>query len=734
MLGAAPFLCGMRFSRSFALVAGFPAAFAVHGQSIEAARGAALGATVSFTGVVTSGASLGPVRFLQDATGGIAVFPGTGSAPGFAPQVGDAMEIQGVLTDYNGLLEVTPVTAHTVTASGQPLPAAQVITPIALGEAVEGRLVRINGVAFLGAGNFTAGAWTISAGGQYAEVYLAAGHPLVGTPVPTGPVDVVGIASQYDPSLPYTSGYQLLPRGVDDLMVDASIAFLPPVTQSAITTGGFTLAWATTVPGTSQVRYGTTPALGSLAGDPTPATAHAAALTGLQPATFYYAQAFSVDGTDTAFSDVGLYATASTSSGAIRVYFNRSTDHSVSTGVDAASLFQATDDTIKAYIDRAQSTLDIAMYNTSSTMLVAAVNAAVSRGVQVRWIAEGSNTNSALASLNSIVPVLYREDGLGSGTHDKFFVIDAESADRAWVMGGSCNWTNQGFFDDYNNLVFIQDQSLAKCYRAEFEEMWGGSGPQPDPSNSRFGAAKTDNTPHWFNIGGVPVESRFSPTDGTTARIISALDAAQHNVQLALYVFTENSLADAVVHAHARPGVTVRGDMEEVWFSGSEFNYLVGQGVEMYSHYSEPGLLHHKYAIIDEGTPDAVVVTGSHNWTATAESVNDENTLFIHDPVIANLFFQEWTARHQAVAGIDAADAPALLTTFPNPVRERLWVRTRLQQGTVAIADAVGREVSVVPFRADAAIDVGGLRAGAYLFTLRDARGRLAGTGRFIKE
>ncbi|HEX2617676.1 MAG TPA: phospholipase D-like domain-containing protein, partial [Flavobacteriales bacterium] len=602
----------------------------LHAQPVQDARNATIGSTVTFSGIVTSGSSLGTVRYVQDAGAGIAVFPGPGSVGGFAPLPGDAITITGTLTNYNGLLEVTPVTAFTVSSSGNALPTPEAITPNGVTEAREGRLVRLNGVQITATGNFASGTYTFSNGPQSAELYLRTGHPLIGTPIPVGAFDLVGIVSQYDPSSPYNSGYQLLPRDAADIIISGAIAIVGNVTQSNLTTDGFDLSWNTNMAGTSEVEFGLTPALGSFGGSATMGLAHTATLTGLAPATFYYARVFSVNGGDTAFSGIGFYSTASTSSGAIRVYFNKSVDVSVSSGVDAVALLSATDDTIKAYIDRAQSTLDIAMYNTSSNYLVSAVNAAVARGVQVRWIAEGSNDNFALDDLVNTVPVLYREDGLGSGTHDKFMIVDAEDAANTWVMSGSPNWTNQSLFEDYNNLVFLQDQALARCYRMEFEEMWGGSGPQPVEANSRFGADKTDNTPHLFNIGGKRVNSYFSPTDGVTARIGDELDAAQHRVELALYVFTQNDLADAVVAANDRPGVTVRGDMEDVDGLGSEFSFLQSQGVEMYSHYNEPDLLHHKYAIIDEGSSDPRVITGSHNWTASAETVNDENTLMIH--------------------------------------------------------------------------------------------------------
>ena len=90
---------------------------------------------------------------------------------------------------------------------------------------------------------------------------------------------------------------------------------------------------------------------------------HSISLTGLNPATFYYVECFSMNGTDTAFSSVGLYSTASNSSGIILPYFNHSVDNSFSTGVDAQNITTSFNDTIAAYMNLADSTLDICVYN-----------------------------------------------------------------------------------------------------------------------------------------------------------------------------------------------------------------------------------------------------------------------------------------------------------------------------------------------------------------------------------
>ena len=253
-----------------------------------------------------------------------------------------------------------------------------------------------------------------------------------------------------------------------------------------------------------------------------------------------------------------LCAASYAQSDRIRVYFNQDTDPSVSAGTLAISLHGAMDDTLEAYIDRAMYTIDVAVYNANDYSIMYALNDARDRGVQVRYIAEGSTSNTGLSALDPSIPVLFRSDGEGSGMHNKFMSIDADHEELAWVWTGSTNWTQNGLFDDYNNMVFIQDRPLALAYRTEFEEMWGGTGALPDAANSRFGADKTNNTPHTFNVDDVPIECWFSPSDGTTARLVDAIDGAQHDVRAALFAFTNDDLGDALLDAHQRPGVTVR--------------------------------------------------------------------------------------------------------------------------------------------------------------------------------
>src|SRR5690606_22702032 len=129
------------------------------------------------------------------------------------------------------------------------------------GEDVESQLVRLEGVHFTGNGTFSAGLWTVQAGAQTAPVYFRAGHPLLGTPVPSGPVDITGIASQYD-FAPFTGGYQLLPRSTADIITHTQVSIMPPVEQRTMVPDGFHLSWQTNLPGSTEALFGATRLLG----------------------------------------------------------------------------------------------------------------------------------------------------------------------------------------------------------------------------------------------------------------------------------------------------------------------------------------------------------------------------------------------------------------------------------------------------------------------------------------
>ena len=636
---------------------------------IATARAQGVGSTVTITGVLTNGDELGPIRYIEDATAGLALYDPTALS---GVVRGDEVTVSGILVDYNGLLEMTPVNSSITNTTGNTV-TPQLITPIQVGELTESELVQINNVIFNSGGSFfSAGTHDFTSNGQIGKVYIRVGSPLENSLIPMGLVTLIGISSQYTFSTPANDGYQILPRDSADIIQTGNIIFTSAVMQSNITTSSFDLSWSVSANSSTNCNYGTTITLGNTLNNGGNTLMHTMNLTGLQPATFYYVECYSVNGNDTAFSNIGIYSTASNSSGIIRPYFNHSVDVSVSTVVNAQNITTAFNDTIKAYMDLAQNTLDICVYNASDATIAAAINDAYNRGVVVRYIADDDVTNTMLSSLDPNIPIVYRDPAPAGIMHNKFIIVDANSTNNSWVMGGSTNWTNpSNLFNDYNNLIFIQDEAIAKAYTLEFEEMWGGV----------FGHNKLDNTPHNFKVNAKDVEVYFSPSDQTTSRISEFINEVDYTLEFGLLGFTRDDLGLAVIAKNSEFGVNVRGIIEQENINGSEFANLIAAGVNVKSHTGITYQLHHKYAIADANVTasDPTILTGSHNWSSNAENNSDENTIVIHDATIANIYLQEFTERFNELgtSGIDEL-INIEVSIFPNPSKGVVQVKSDL--------------------------------------------------------
>ena len=637
-------------------------------QDIATARAQGIGASVTITGVVTNGDELGPIRYVEDGTAGLGLYDLSTNNYLNGAERGDSITITGDLVDYNGLLELNPTSTAIIHSSNNSI-VPQIITPIQIGESTESELIQIDNVIFNSGGSlFTVGTHDFISNGENGKIYIRLGSPLENSLIPMGPITLIGISSQYTFNVPANDGYQVLPRDSSDIISTGALIFTSPVNQTNITTTGFNLNWTTSDSSTSECFLGTTSLLGThinLAGNTLNNNLN---LSSLSPATIYYVQCFSVNGTDTAFSNLGVYCTSSNSSGVIRPYFNHSVDHSYSSGTDAQNITTYFNDTIKAYMDLAQNTLDICVYNASDATIATGINDAYDRGVQVRYIADDDVVNSMLNSLNPNIPIVYRDNSLSGIMHNKFIIIDASSTNNSWVMGGSTNWTNPtNLFNDYNNIIFIQDESLAKAYTLEFEEMWNGT----------FGSNKEDNTPHLFSIGGKEVECYFSPSDQTTSKILNFIDEVDYTLEFGLLGFTRNDLGDAVIDKDNEFGVVVRGIIEDQNTNGSEFDNLINGGVNVKSHMGIPNSLHHKYAISDVGVlaSDPCVLTGSHNWSSNAENNSDENTLIIHDETIANIYLQEFEKRWGELSSTEIESLNNIrVELFPNPSNGKITI------------------------------------------------------------
>ncbi len=652
---------------------------------------------VTVNGKVTAGKEFGAPAYIQDATGGIAVydFAFTDSV-----EIGEEVTITGKVTQYAGLTELTDVVIDSRHGSGgEPHPltltAADILSDGVGGiEKYEGLLVRLNNVTV----NTTA--WTVNGAGTNYRLRDATGEidvridkdvNLANAPAPGGSFDLTGIVSQYQQNSPFIGGYQLMPRRLKDVYAAGPRIVTVP-TEENISSDAITLVWQTGADAISFARFGETEAMsGGTAPGTAGGTEHSVTISGLSPATIYWVQPYSTALGDTSFAQPFPVITSSESStGAMNVYFNKSVDNTVYPPLPAQGN-TALKDKLLDRIDAARHSIDMALYSFSGATgddVAASLLAAYRRGVKIRAIFETDNaTSAAVRALRNEVPVILDNfDPVNAGAglmHNKFFVIDARdrSSDTDdWVMTGSWNVTDQGTLQDAQNLIEIQDQALAVVYTREFEEMWGSAGETPYSAASRFGARKRDDTPRLVNVGGTLVETYFSPSDRTTEFLRRSIAGAGSSAYFCILTFTRDDLAAAFADL-VRSGKSVRGIFDNSTDQGSKYNSLKTSGADVFLKKNLSGLLHHKYMIIDADAPgadqNAMVITGSHNWSNSAEFSNNENTIGVHSALIARQYLQEWYQRYKdaggtavIVLGTGRTNAPrvAALSIYPNPV------------------------------------------------------------------
>lgn len=119
----------------------------------------------------------------------------------------------------------------------------------------------------------------------------------------------------------------------------------------------------------------------------------------------------------------------------------------------------------------------------------------------------------------------------------------------------------------------------------------------------------------------------FSPNGGCQQAVVSEIRKATQTIDIAMYYLSSRDIARALVRAlENNVRVRIVLDQGQEIESASKSGYLVKQGVNIRYHLGF-GLMHNKFAIIDGKS----LITGSFNWTLTAEERNEENLLIITD-------------------------------------------------------------------------------------------------------
>lgn len=142
----------------------------------------------------------------------------------------------------------------------------------------------------------------------------------------------------------------------------------------------------------------------------------------------------------------------------------------------------------------------------------------------------------------------------------------------------------------------------------------------------------------WAKANAQDVQVYFSPNGGCQDAVVSAMNQANESIDIAMYYLSSAPIAHAIVRAKLRD-VRIRLvlDQGQEIESASKSGYLIGHGLEVRYHLGF-GLMHNKFAIIDR----KYLITGSFNWTQTAQERNEENMLILQDQAVISQYQQRF--------------------------------------------------------------------------------------------
>ena len=139
-------------------------------------------------------------------------------------------------------------------------------------------------------------------------------------------------------------------------------------------------------------------------------------------------------------------------------------------------------------------------------------------------------------------------------------------------------------------------------------------------------------------LSSTPVLTYFSPNGGCTEAVVKSIDESTESVKVQAYSFTSRPIAEALVRAKKRGDkVIIILDKSQPTAKGSMMNYVISADVETYIDKAH-AIAHNKIIIIDSRK----VITGSFNFTKSAEEKNAENMLVIDSKELANQYLDNF--------------------------------------------------------------------------------------------
>lgn len=302
-------------------------------------------------------------------------------------------------------------------------------------------------------------------------------------------------------------------------------------------------------------------------------------------------------------------------------------------------------------IDRTEASLRLVLYDFNQAEVLEAILRAAAKQppVQIQLLLDSSHAfpsngkppsqeiQTLLKDPRLDVRILRGMDQFGT-MHNKFAIFDDKMLEY-----GSYNWTKAADARHFENALFTNEQRQIGLYYSYFKWMWERSGPATGPAAppDLGGPPPADLSPTVAFNGKLLPAAVFSPAGASVRWLTEAIRAGEKTVDVAMYSFYEQSLADRLVEARSGGRkVRVLLDRDQAVRSLA-VKSMKDRGMTMRlsrGRTPEFSVMHHKFAIFD----GKLVETGSFNWTNNAQNNNFENLSFLTAPELVAEFQSEF--------------------------------------------------------------------------------------------
>ena len=268
--------------------------------------------------------------------------------------------------------------------------------------------------------------------------------------------------------------------------------------------------------------------------------------------------------------------------------------------------------------------------------------------------------------------------------HSKYIIIDG-GTNKAQLWTGSGNLTT-GMINLSEDAILTDEEGICNAFYKEFNHMWGGSQLVPNPSDAAFGKFKTAISTEIYSITNplLPTPNSFDwkvhfspskPAFNLYADLSTLIGESKHNLIMLMEQWSDGG---DVNYSLGNSTYVLRGstylmdhDLGNYISSGKPFYGIFGNtsatdsiftkftnnqnahisGVKKIDN-DDKYNIHDKIALSDayrdtRYAKRGSVLFGSMNWSQSGMHYNDEQTVIVKDPAIANQYLQ------RAMAALD---------------------------------------------------------------------------------